>query len=289
MGGIVEESLYLEKPRAYIEVVDGKIVLRAHNVEHKIWERKLLNEKNLLRAWYLHSMVSRLKRYEVEVLKKADLILTITGNDAHIIKRLGINTETFVVPFGIDVETTRNLPFSDLNLEFIGALDWLPNEEGLLWFLDNVWKHYENKGNIMFFVAGRNASHSLAEKLKNTEGVVYLGEVDDAQDFITSHGIFVVPLLTGSGMRVKIIEAMSLGRLVITTSVGIEGIDAVPGVHYILADYPEDWKNAIDEFTGNKEMAKKIAKNGQELVAEKYNNELIYKQLMQKLFELIGE
>ncbi len=284
---VLLEGLYV----AYLidaikRVWNGKIILRAHNVEHKIWERKLVHEKNLLKKFYLKSMVGRLKKYETKKLSEAGLILTITAEDSAIIKDLGINTETYVVPFGVDMEYYQAGGLGDTNLEFIGALDWMPNEEGLLWFLDNVWQKLKNDG-IGFYVAGRNAPQALVEKLENTHGVVFLGEVENARNFILSHGLFVVPLLTGSGMRVKIIEAMALGRLVISTTVGIEGINAVPGEHFVLADLPDEWINAIKKFISEPEAASDIALKGRKFVEEHFSNEKIYERLDLKLQEII--
>ncbi len=280
---VLLEGLYV----AYlIEVIKrvwkGKIIVRAHNVEHKIWERKLAHEKNLFKKFYLKSMVKRLQKYEIKKLSETDWILTITPEDSEIIKELGINTETYVVPFGIDTENYQAADLNDTNLEFIGALDWMPNEEGLLWFLDNVWSTLKNT-HLKFFVAGRNATQALSEKLKGIPSVEFLGEVDDAQKFILSHGVFIVPLLTGSGMRVKIIEAMALGRLVISTSIGIEGIDAVPGEHFVLADSPEEWITAIKNITSHQELARNIALKGKNFVEKHFSNEIIYEQLDLKL------
>ena len=286
---VILEGLYV----AYLtkdirKVFRGKIVLRAHNVEHFIWERKLLQEKNFLKKIYLTSMVKRLKKYEIERLKETDLILTITKEDAKKMKNFGIKNETYVVPFGIDLKKYKFKEINDLNLEFIGALDWMPNEEGLVWFLDNVWKEVVNKNNkIKFYVAGRNAPSHFIKKLSFMRQVIFLGEVEDAFEFISSHGIFVVPLLTGSGMRIKIVEAMALGRLVISSSIGIEGINAIPGKHFVLVDNEKDWVNTIIEISDNLQKAKEIALNGRRFIEENFSNEKIYSELFSKLKQIL--
>ena len=277
---VVIEGLYVAYLIDFIKnLCDCLVVYRAHNVEYKIWERKTANEKNLLRKLFLKTMTNRLQKFERENINKADFILPITSEDEKIIKdEFGYSGQTYVMPFGIDYGSSNRdiLSSGDYNsLAFIGSLDWLPNIEGLLWFVDNVWHKIHQQHGIKFYVAGRNAGVSFIKKMNSAKGVVFLGEVENAEEFILSHKIMVVPLFSGSGMRVKIIEAMNLGRVVISTPVGIEGIDAKNGKHYILANDADEWITIINDLLDNKSLIDDLSKNAMQLIAEKYINSKI--------------
>ena len=100
-----------------------------------------------------------------------------------------------------------------------GVVDWFPNQQGLLWFLDNCWSQIRHQNpDLQLFVAGRNAPQWLIEKL-NVSGVVYVGEVENAYDFMAQHTIMIVPLLAGGGMRIKILEGLAYGKVIVSTSI----------------------------------------------------------------------
>ncbi len=274
------EGLYMAYLVDFIkELCKCPVVIRAHNVEHRIWQRKLENEKGL-KKFYLSSMTSRLKRFEIRHLSRADFLLPITLEDDKVFKELGINVLSYVMPFGIDpTEEETPLP-ENISIAFIGSLDWMPNVEGLLWFVKNVWPQVYEKHGTKFYIAGRNASADFIAKMKNVPGVEVVGEVDDARKFILSHGIMLVPLLSGSGMRVKIIEAMSLKRAIITTNVGIEGIEAESGKHFLSANSIKEWVETIDFLLLNPDKVREIASNAYDLVVNHYRNDIIVRKTL---------
>ena len=219
-------------PGQYLDLIrkksDARISLRAHNVEHLIWERKALHETSPLKRWYLNNMAQRLKRYELEVAQGVDALIPITDRDASYFMELGVQKPLLTIPAGLSL---KNYPLTELpagpSIFFIGALDWLPNQEGLTWFLRNVFDLLLSElPELRFHVAGRNAPRHFIKKLKHPN-ISYHGEVEDAITFMQSYRVMVAPLLTGSGIRIKILEGMALGRPVVTTETGIEGIPAI--------------------------------------------------------------
>lgn len=223
------------------------VILRAHNVEHEIWERVARNS-GLLKKWYLNLQAGRLKKFEISAGNACDILGTVTSRDADTFRLLGTGHKIISIPIGIDVrDYTENVEsFSKpVSMAFIGSLDWMPNEEGLRWFLDNIWKKRLHLlfPDLTFHIAGRNAPSWL--KHLDTAGVIFHGEVPDAREFLLQHSISVVPLLSGGGMRVKILEAMALGRMVISTTIGMEGINPQHGVHCLIADEPGNWEEAV--------------------------------------------
>ncbi|MBK7937595.1 MAG: glycosyltransferase [Lewinellaceae bacterium] len=242
------ESLYLTP---FIPVIrkysSALIALRAHNVEHEIWER-VAGNSNPLKKWYLQKITPRLKQYEVEHLNEYDLVIGISERDMAQFRQLGLKKPTAVTPIGLDCrdyEADFSSFSQPLSLSFIGSLDWMPNLEGLKWFLEEVWTPVlaPSFPELTFHVAGRTAPRWL-QQLK-VERVVFHGEVPSSPDFLNRHSIMVVPLLSGGGMRAKILEGMACGKVVLSTSVGMEGIDAGHRKECLLADTPQSFSDAI--------------------------------------------
>lgn len=230
-------------PGLYLDLIRkesrARVSLRAHNVEHHIWERKALHETSLLKSWYFRNMAMRLKRFELEVAQGVDLLVAISENDASYFSESGLHKPVLTIPAGLNMDNypLTKLP-GDPSICFIGALDWLPNQEGLDWFLQNVFHQLLSElPDLHLHVAGRNAPEYFQKKLKHPN-ISFHGEVEDAQAFIQSYQVMVAPLLTGSGIRVKILEATALGRPVITTSAGIEGLEIINHPCIIVEDDP---------------------------------------------------
>lgn len=258
---------------------DARISLRAHNVEHLIWERKALHETSLLKRKYLNNMAKRLKRYELEVAQRVDTLIPISEWDASYFREHGFQKPLLTIPAGLSM---KNYPLTELPQEssifFIGALDWLPNQEGLSWFLHKVFDCLlAELPELRFHVAGRNAPGHFEKKLKHPN-ITYHGEVDDALSFIQSYRVMVVPLLTGSGIRVKILEGMALGRPVVTTSRGIEGIPAVNNQNVVVEDDPKLFSNQLIRLLTNPQDPERLLTEAREFIGQYFDTfELSYR------------
>lgn len=237
-------------PGQYIDLIrkksNARISLRAHNVEHLIWERKASHEKSLLKRWYLMNMARRLKRFELEIAQGVDILIPISEQDSSCFRHMGLQKPMLTIPAGLIL---KNYPKSETQVEpsifFIGALDWLPNQEGLNWFLFNVFDLLVAElPELSFHVAGRNAPAQYVKKL-NHPNISYHGEVEDAISFMQSYRVMVAPLLTGSGIRIKILEGMALGRPVVTTSAGIEGIPVNNHPYVSVSDDPKVFSSHV--------------------------------------------
>ena len=268
------EGIYL---CPYIPVIrkhtTSNVVLRAHNVEHILWSDIACNQKNLFKKVYLKIQASRLKKYEVMQLTKVDGVTTVTENDMQILKRNSPLITAMVVPFGIHLPT--NLYNKKPNLKtlyFLGALDWIPNQEALNWFVKIVWPRIlEAFPDFEFHVAGRNAPQGFINLLKGKRGIIFHGEIPEASAFIEPYTFNVVPLFSGSGIRVKIIESMAYGKVVIGSSKAVSGIPAVNGQHILLAETADDYLNHIKNLISNPGLIKEISDNAMALVREKFN------------------
>lgn len=268
------EGLYL---CPYIPIIrkysKALVSYRAHNIEYEIWERTAKLSEGL-KSNYLNNLSKRIKRFEIGYLNTYDLLIPITDRDGKILDDLGNKKPKHTSQTGIDyaslVPTAKKLEFP--SLFHIGALDWAPNQEGLIWFLDKCWPkiHSENP-DLKFYLAGRNAPDWFERKTK-LEGVVFLGEINDAYDFMNSKAIMIVPLFSGSGMRIKIIEGMALGKTIITTDIGTEGIPTQNWNNIVIANTATEFIEVITKLINDRKMAEQIGKNAIGFIQEKYDN-----------------
>lgn len=261
----------------YIPVIrkysGATIVYRAHNIEHEIWERTAAMAGGW-KKWYLKNLSGRIRRFEKKMLNSYDLLVPITERDGMILDALGNKKPRHVSQTGIDssmlIPSSKNLEHP--SLFHIGALDWSPNQEGLLWFLEDCWPEIHQKyPDLMFYVAGRNAPVWFQRKL-GMPNVIFLGEVDDAYKFMNSKSIMVVPLNSGSGMRIKIIEGMALGKPIVTTAIGTEGIATTSGENIIVAKNSDEFVEAISKLIEDRAFFDKISRNAIEYIHEHFDN-----------------
>lgn len=233
------ETLFMAHAVPFIrEKSNAKIILRAHNVEHLIWKRVWETTSNHLKKWYMNHVWKTLQDYENKMLPLFDGIIAITEKDADIFRSKNLKIPVISISFGIPSEQILNeiTQQTDKPVVFhIGSMDWIPNREGIQWFVENVWPLViEKRPDAILRLAGRNMPRQLL-KLK-APGVEVPGEVADARQFILQGNVMVVPLFSGSGIRIKIIEAMALGKAIVTTSIGAEGIDYQNNENLVVAN-----------------------------------------------------
>jgi glycosyltransferase involved in cell wall biosynthesis len=238
----------------YIPVIKkyskAKIVLRAHNIEYLIWERHLKNESSFLKKWYVGLQTKRLKNFELKVLKDLDAIVTITDFDKTVFEKMDYKKPIYTCITGVDVETYRQKASTNRKPKTIfhfASMDWMPNIEAVEWFLNNCWKNIlKQVPEAKFVMAGRNMPQRLSKL--NQPNVLVVETVKDSKVFYNEHEIMLVPLLSGSGLRIKIIEGMAYGKAIVSTSVGAEGINYTNGKNILIADTAADFTRAVVEL-----------------------------------------
>ena len=281
------ESIYLTQ---YLETIKENAgvatVLRLHNVEYQIWDRLANSANGLFKTKYLKDLTSRIASYERNAWQEYDLLLPITETDKEMAGHDVEKAHMLTVPYGIYSETIIKSSGEDWVGYHIGAMDWLPNKEGVEWFLTDVFPEIRrNIPAFEFYFAGRNMPASIEGDGQN--GVYNCNEVESADEFISDKKILIVPLKSGGGIRVKILEAMAAGKIVVSTDVGMQGIDAIPDTHYLKANTPADFLSAISWLLSNKKEADGISVAAQKLIADKYDQVKIAQNLSKKLETLI--
>ncbi len=267
------ESLYM---CPYVKTIrnhsKAKVVLRAHNVEYKIWERLALQEGNPIRKLYLKFLAKRLKRYEMQAIKEVDALIPISIQDKVAFEQLGYRKPIIVAPIGLtaldSIDRTRKT--ETINFYHLGSMDWLPNIEALDWLMVKVIPLLKGSEiNMKIYLAG-NKMPDRFFKIKD-ERIVVEEKVANASDYISNKSVMLVPLLSGGGMRVKIVEALCAGKAVISTTIGAEGINYIKNKNIVIADTPEEFASAILNFCHDHDFLKLIQEGALKLAKQDFD------------------
>ncbi|MEI6681462.1 MAG: glycosyltransferase family 4 protein [Bacteroidota bacterium] len=267
---------YIDTIRRYSA---AKIVLRAHNIEHRIWQRIAGETRNPVKKWYLRHLAMTLKTYEEHIVTRVDGVAAITPTDEKYFRKL--QPVCTAIAFGVDPE---KYPVHPGQVEYpslfsLGSMNWIPNVEGIKWFLLNVWPDiHEQFPDLKYYLAGREMP-AWMRKL-NLPNVVVLGEIRDAAEFISSKAVMIVPLFSGSGIRIKIIEGMAAGKTIISTSLGAEGIAYTNQENILIANAPCEFFDMISLSIADKRLFEKIGKQARTLIQTQYLPQKLVQNLL---------
>ncbi len=273
---------------------DAEVVLRAHNVEHLLWEEVTSNMPKGPKKWLLSLFQAKLRDEEIRLLGVVDAVAAITARDATWFRETAArHFETKPVPvvslpFGLDVENT---PHSAMNhgperVLHLGSMDWTPNVQGVSWLRDEVWPLVRSAmPHAELDLAGR---HMPEDWFSTPEtGVHVLGEVEDARATYDAPYIVVIPLHAGSGMRIKLAEALAAGRPVVTTSKGMEGMALVNEEHVLVADTADEVASALTRLLNDAAFAVELGARGRAWALENLGHRARAKSLTDHLSQWV--
>jgi glycosyltransferase involved in cell wall biosynthesis len=268
---IVCESLFMA---AYTNTLrsnsNALIVLRQHNVEHEIWQTLANGESNFIKKWYLNLLANRLKKYEQNILPAFDALSVVTQNDKYVFEQMGFTKSIHIAPLGIDLIKSNTEP-KPQSLFHIGSMEWEPNKEAITWFVDSVWpKVHQQFPQASLQLAGRKLTQQFP--LSYSQGITIKGEVDDAIQFMLNNQIMIVPLLSGSGIRVKILEGMAAGKAIISTTLGAQGIQYTNGKNILIANTENEFYQCVEQLLNNPLLCKTLGAEAQKLIEKEYSN-----------------
>jgi glycosyltransferase involved in cell wall biosynthesis len=263
-------SLYINAVRKNCK---SKIVYRAHNIEHQVWMRLAEQKSDPFKKSYLKMHARRIKNYELEQLNKVDAIAVFTAQDKATLVDYGTRIPIEILPVGINMAQYKpdysktEVP----SLFFLGSLDWLPNREGIEWFLDNFHKDLvDGELRVKFYVAGNDIPEIFDDY--EVMGKIFIqGEVDNALEFVNSKSIMIVPLLSSGGMRVKIVEGMAMEKCIISTSLGAEGLNFTNGENILIANDADEFYEAIKRCITDEEYCRYIGNNARKLIEQQHD------------------
>ncbi len=247
-------------------------VLDEHNVEYDLLKRTASAASGLGRRFYNSLNWRKLAREERAAWQRFDGVALTSARDEALLLSDVPGCRTAVIPNGVDVSAfPKSLgPTDPGSLLFFGAINYFPNADGVIYFIDKVFpKIRERCPNAVFRIMGPGAGPAVMERQGN--GVEVLGMVDDVGPHLDRASVIVVPLRIGGGTRLKIVEALSKGKPVISTRLGAEGIDVVHQEHLLLADEPEEFAAQVERLLKDPELAARLGNSGRQLMEDRYS------------------
>lgn len=255
-----------------------QVIYRSHNVEGHIWKRLAEQEKRLIRKWYIQLQARRLLDYELRMIENFDRILAISVADAATYSAYLPADKVASLPTGLHFSNVQHSTPVPATFYFIGALDWMPNLSGLQRFLQEVWPVvHQNRKDAVLHIAGRNSPPGFGNQLP--AGVVFHGEVADAAAFISDKAVCIVPLWAGSGLKIKIVEALVAGKPLITTPVGVEGLPESLEKLCGVAETSEGMQNLMLEYLSSWPLPQERTHQAVEEVRSLLSNDAVLEQL----------
>jgi sugar transferase (PEP-CTERM/EpsH1 system associated) len=248
-------------------------VLFTHNVEALIWQRHFQVARNPFWKAVCWREYQAMRRVERHYLNLADRVLTVSGTDRNFFAKLTDPRKITTIPTGVDVNFfSPALGQEEANtLVFTGSMDWLPNEDSILYFVREILPRIRRQiPEVCLRVVGRRPSPRLRELATRDRGVDVTGEVEDIRPYLGRASVYVVPLRVGSGTRLKIFEAMAMGRAIVSTSVGAEGLPVKHEENILLADEPEDFAHAVVGLLRDSHRRIELGRAARQLVEEKH-------------------
>ncbi|HMC20889.1 MAG TPA: glycosyltransferase [Thermoanaerobaculia bacterium] len=249
------------------------VVLFAHNVEHMIWKRLAANENRLWRRALLEIEWRKLRRSERLACTRSRSVISVSPIDAACLAEGAVSAQIESIQTGVDTAyfAANGTPEADSHLVFSGAMDWYPNEDAMLFFIAEILPRIRMEiPEVSVTVVGRNPSARF-RAAGAAAGIRITGTVDDVRPFIDEGAVYVVPLRIGGGTRLKIFEALSMGKAVVSTTVGAEGLPLNDGEHFVRADAPSDFSRAVVSLLRDPMRRRALGAAGRDLMQARYS------------------
>lgn len=258
--------------------------LREHNIEYELWMGMYKAEKNPVKRLFFKNQFKKVFKYENKIVRHFNLCLLISEKDRKTLNKTAYDIKTIVVHSPIEpdryIAKINPIPHSIL---FIGNFSWPPNTHGILWFLGNVWPYIKkNFKDASLYIVGKNPPEKLCA-FGGKNDIAVTGYVKDIKPWIAKSEVFAVPIFYGGGLKIKILEAMAMGKPVVSTNFGAEGLDIADGQHFLAADTAQGFIQKIGFLFENPGIRAKLSKNAKEFVLENFSMESVSEKLKNSL------
>ncbi len=269
---------------------DALKVLDAHNVEYDNFRRMYEKSDSLLRSRFYHREYQKMYQEEIASFKQQDMLFTTSERDKEIIDQDVPEVPKRVIPNGVDTSyfSSSDDASEPYSLVFTGMMAYVPNDDGMLYFIDEILPLIrEQIPQTKLYVVGKRPTKAL--KSRAGDHIQITGFVDDVRPYIDKASVYVVPLRMGGGTRLKVLEALSMKKAVVSTSIGCEGIDVEDGESIFVQDDPAAFADRVVELLKSKEKRKRISENGYQVVKEKYEWNVVGKKMLEIYDSLFQE
>lgn len=247
-------------------------LLTSHNVEAVLWERVSQIGKNPVRKAYCKLQWLKMRSYEAQVIRGFSKCIMISPKDAEQMQKLNPAIDPVIVPPGVDTDYFKPLDVKEEpgSVIFVGTMDWLPNIDGVLWFYKRVWPRVkEGIPKAKLYIVGRRPAATIRRLAANRD-VIVTGWLEDIRPHMARSQVFIVPLRAGSGIRIKILNALAMEKAVVSTPLGCEGIKARNGKDILLAEKPGNFAKKVVWLLQDESKRKELGKAGVKLVKKYY-------------------
>jgi sugar transferase (PEP-CTERM/EpsH1 system associated) len=268
-------------------------ILFTHNVEAEIWRRHAENARNPLSRFLLAQQWKRMLRFEREALARFDLALAVSDADRVTFERLypgALRTPAHVVQTGVDTTyfVPSDQPVRRAHIVFTGSMDWLPNEDGMQYFVRDILPRIRQvEPDATLSIIGR-APTPAVRRLADAPGIEVTGRVDDVRPHIAAGAVYVVPLRIGGGTRLKIFEAMGMGKAIVSTTVGAEGLPVTPGQNILIADEPARFAQSVVHMIRDVDARRRIEADARRMVVQQYDWSAVAHDFEEALSRVLG-
>ena len=256
---VILDSLFSTSYLAAIRnAFNGKVILRMHNIESDLWDAYAENEISFLKRVYLNKLAKNIRKYEFQTANLVDGILTISNDDLQALENANIKVPMITIPFSILVKEAPHSQYENTNLFHLGTMNWNPNIEAVNRLVELFPRIVETHPNLELHIAGSNFPvNYLSQEASN----IYAdGFIENPDQFAIDQGILVSPIISGSGVRIKILEMMSIGIPIITTAIGAQGINYLENNCLLIANSDEEIITMTTELIKNKKRQKELGK-----------------------------
>ena len=249
-------------------------VLFQHNVEAMIWKRHYEVQTTRSKKHILRGQWRKMRHFEQQACRRFDRVIAVSVEDRDQMRHdYGVDS-VFDVPTGVDTEFFRpsgKETVNPHNLVFTGSMDWLPNEDAIRYFIEQILPLIKQTiPDVTLTVVGRNPYPGLLDLSKSDKSIIVTGRVDDVRPFIERAAAYVVPLRIGGGTRLKIFEAMAMEKAIVSTTIGAEGLPVRHNEELILADTPAGFAGSVVSLLQDPSFARRIAQRAAVTVRETF-------------------
>lgn len=266
----------------------GKIILHQHNCEYLIWERFSELENNLIKKIALKNQAFWIRKYEKKICEISDTILA-APNDIHELVKIGAKQEKFYETYHLgDAELLELKPLnwsqSENAILFIGTLTWEANIDAVLYFLRDIWPKLLSKNpDTKFYIVGKNPDQRIIQLANESSNVILTGFVTDLEDYYSKCKVFISPLRFGSGIKVKVMNALYRGIPTVSTTIGAEGLAVQNKVSMMITDSPQKFADDILQLMNNENLWKTISENSRKLAQDIYTWEAVFEKVIEAI------
>jgi glycosyltransferase involved in cell wall biosynthesis len=276
----VESPFLLQYVEGVRAACDARVVLRSLNVEFRIWEGLVREEPNAARRLALRRVAASLRQYELRHLNTPDAVVPISVADADDFRRLGCTRPMHVVPCGVRLPQAAVEEPEPLSVGFIGSLDFRPNQHAVEWILDELWPRVTSAvPTARLSIAGSSPPEWLLRR-GLAGNIEILANVDDANAFMRRMSILIAPLFAGGGMRIKVLEAMALGKAVVATTLGAGGIEVHDDQDILIADDASTFAESVVRLLQEPATARRLGTAARATTAARYESDTLARGLL---------